>query len=116
MVTNTTCSRILYPVMNLPPDTKFAELIDHENGCWKQGLVQSRFQPYDASQILRIPLSPALLEDVLINLGNTRAGLFTVTSAMNMKWGAFQAEPSNSPICQVGFRCKYLVGGSCSTL
>ena len=36
---NTTCSRILYPVMNLPPNTKFAELIDHENGCWKQELV-----------------------------------------------------------------------------
>ena len=55
--------------MNLPLDTKFAELIDYENGCWKQGLVQSRFQPYDASQILQIPLSPALLGDVLINLG-----------------------------------------------
>ncbi|XP_065625688.1 uncharacterized protein LOC136065853 [Quercus suber] len=57
-----------------------SSLIDESTKWWKPKLVKSLFLPFEATTILRIPISYSLLEDNLIWIRN-KSGTFTVKSA-----------------------------------
>jgi AAA+ superfamily predicted ATPase len=54
----------------LPTDTRAFELIDIEQRAWKEQLLNSIFMEHEAKIIKTIPLSPRLLEDKVIWVGN----------------------------------------------
>lgn len=58
--------RVWSPVKNLPPDAKVSALIDEDTKQWKRDLILDSFNPFEAQQILNIPISLRLPEDQLI--------------------------------------------------
>ena len=73
----------------ISPQTDFdgypmvSSLIDLGSKWWKADLVRSLFLPFEACEILKIPLSYNLPDDSLIWIGNKR-GVFTVKSAYHI--------------------------------
>lgn len=63
------------------------ELLDHEKNCWNEQLVNSLFMPFEAAQILQIPLPDGFQND-MFSWGPHRKGYFTVKSAYQglKKW------------------------------
>ena len=60
-----------------------SSLIDEDTKWWKVHTIKDLFLPFEASTILKIPLSYNLLEDKLIWVGNKR-GYFTVKKAYSI--------------------------------
>lgn len=59
-------SNILSPNQVLDEDALVAELIDHENHCWKQDLINQIFNLKEAKAITAIPLSIIDKEDLMV--------------------------------------------------
>ena len=61
-------------------------LIDRDTRMWKGDVVRSLFLPFEARNILNIPLCHSLPEDQIIWVGN-RIGEFSVKSAYYIAYG-----------------------------
>ncbi|OMO53350.1 hypothetical protein CCACVL1_28692 [Corchorus capsularis] len=59
------------------------ELIDHDERCWKEDLLNSLFHPNEVEAILDIRLSSSRVEDKLI-WAASKMGMFTVKSAYHV--------------------------------
>ena len=75
--------RVLSPLTNIPTDTKVAELIHGSPPTWNVTKIQSLFLPYDAEEILKIPLSGRAQEDKLFWF-STQDGKYTVRSGYKL--------------------------------
>lgn len=62
---------------------KVSNLIDHDNNCWRESLINNIFLPCDAESIMNIPLCSSWPTDILIWHCNSR-GIFTIRSAHDM--------------------------------
>ena len=57
---------VISPCGDSSPNLQVLELIDHNLCCWKSGLLDSLFLPFEVDVIKVIPLSSRLLDDKLI--------------------------------------------------
>lgn len=87
-------------VISARPDNcnlrKVSELIDHKRRCWNYAVVKQVFQPWEATQVLQIPVYQGDSRDRRIWRAERR-GLFTVKSAYKIacsmrREGAAKAE------------------------
>ncbi|XP_043725962.1 uncharacterized protein LOC122672566 [Telopea speciosissima] len=60
-----------------------SDLIDSSSRCWKMGLIRDIFNPFEASEILKIPLSLLPREDRRV-WGATANGVFSVKLAYGL--------------------------------
>ena len=65
------------------PPEKVAELLDYTSAHWKEGLIRTVFTPFDAEEILKIPVCTRRLLDSWA-WHEERRGVFTVRSAYRM--------------------------------
>ncbi|GAU41426.1 hypothetical protein TSUD_26060 [Trifolium subterraneum] len=76
--------------------TLVRDLIDHQNHCWKEQLVNQTFIPYEATQICKIPISTHMTEDTedTICWQGTKDGNYSVKSGYNaiMEWATSNSE------------------------
>ncbi|GAU34369.1 hypothetical protein TSUD_217090 [Trifolium subterraneum] len=76
--------------------TLVRDLIDHQNHCWKEQLVNQTFMPYEATQICKIPISTHMTEDTedTICWQGTKDGNYSVKSGYNaiMEWATSKPE------------------------
>ena len=75
--------RVLSPLIDVPMDTKVAELIHGSPPTWNAIKIQNMFLPYDAEAILKIPLSGRAQEDKLF-WSTTQDGKYTVRSGYKL--------------------------------
>lgn len=57
--------KVWSPANNLHPDATVSDLIDEDTNSWKRDLIFNIFNPYEAQQILNIPISLRLPGDCL---------------------------------------------------
>ena len=74
---------IISPQKNLPISAKVCALIDEDGPRWIKERVTQEFFPYEAQQILGIPLSSNRVPDLLIWAG-TKLGRYSTKSAYKM--------------------------------
>ena len=65
------------------PPEKVSELIDTTTASWKEGLVRAVFTPFDAEEILKIPLCTRRIDDFWA-WNEEKRGTFSVCSAYRM--------------------------------
>lgn len=59
------------------------DLLDPTNSSWKEDIVRSTFLPFEANEILDIPISSIPLDDVFVwHYG--KSGLYTVKSGYSL--------------------------------
>ena len=74
---------VISSILQLAPEAKVSELIDHDNAVWKADLVQQLFLPHKVSVIMGIPLSERLPPNK-ITWALTPSGMFTTGSAYKL--------------------------------
>ena len=70
---------VIFPYGDSSPNLRVSDLIDHNLCCWKSGLLDALFLPFEVDVIKVIPLSSRLSNDKLI-WAETQSGSFTVHS------------------------------------
>ena len=78
--------KVISPQSNFDGYPMVSSLIDFGTKWWKADLVRSLFLPFEACEILKIPLSYNLPDDSLIWIGNKR-GVFAVKSVYHIASG-----------------------------
>ena len=76
-------NRLWTPPNMLDDDAKVMELIDHEYGVWKEELIRSCFYPFEASEILALPLPAYNREDSFCWQG-TKSGDYKTSSTYHL--------------------------------
>ena len=74
--------RPITSLVQAPPE-RVSELIDETTTSWKEELVRAVFTPFDAEEILKIPLCTRRIDDFWA-WSETPRGIFTVASAYRM--------------------------------
>ena len=74
---------VITPCPQNTPLTHVSQLIDHQTRAWDKDVVRSIFIPFEAKNILGIPLSHTQQEDTLI-WGGTKTGDFVVRSGYHL--------------------------------
>ena len=74
---------IISPCPPNAPIARVSQLIDHQTRVWKQDVVRSTFFPFEAENILGIPLSHTQQADKLI-WGATKTGEYAVRSGYHL--------------------------------
>ena len=72
--------KVMFPHGDSSPNLRVSDLIDHNLCCWKSGLLDSLFLPFEVDVIKVIPLSSRLPDDKLI-WAETQSGSFMGHSA-----------------------------------
>ena len=88
-------NRLWTPPNALDDDARVLELIDHEHGVWREELIRSCFYPFEASQILALPLPAYNREDSFCWQG-TISGDYKTSSAYHLIKSLKQNEPESS--------------------
>ena len=78
-----TTYKVISPPNDLGDFPLVSSLIDEDTKWWKVHTIKDLFLPFEASTILKIPLSYNLPEDKLIWVGNKR-GYFMVKKAYSI--------------------------------
>ena len=78
--------KVISPQANYEDFPMVSSLIDHDTRWWKVDVIRATFLPYEASTILKIPISYNLPEDSLIRIGKKR-GAFTIKGAYHIAIG-----------------------------
>ena len=76
-------NKLWSPPTILEEDARVVELIDSQNFCWKETLIRECFYPFEAAQILAIPLSAQNREDKFCWQG-TKNGIYSAKTAYHM--------------------------------
>lgn len=88
-------ARLISPAGSLPQSCKVSELIEEEAHLWRSDLIRSEFLSFEASMILRIPLSCQGQADKQIWLP-TQNGTYSTRSAYKLLAGV---DRSTKPNC-----------------
>lgn len=96
--------KVWSPITNLHLEATVSELIDEDTKRWKRDLIYNVFNPYEAKQILNIPISLRLPGDCLTCIWHwEKDGNFSVRSAYHLLCDAKDRNlPESFELCDRG--------------
>ena len=76
-------NKLWSPPIDLDDSARVFKLIDHTSGRWNEALIRDNFYPFEAEQILAIPLPSRDTSDYFYWQG-TKNGVYKVSSAYHL--------------------------------